>query len=129
MKTWALVLVATEKHGSCAMVSVTATQGSAPRDAGARLIVTPEGFHGTIGGGTLEWRAIAAAQAMLGRGAATRVTSHALGPELGQCCGGRVQLATEVFDTSNLDMLRNLAAREAHGRFTMQGRIASLDIV
>jgi xanthine dehydrogenase accessory factor len=111
------------------MVSVTATQGSAPRDAGARLIVTPEGFHGTIGGGTLEWRAIAAAQALLGRGSATRISSHALGPELGQCCGGRVQLATEVFDKANLDMLREFAAREAEGRFTIRGRIASLDVV
>jgi xanthine dehydrogenase accessory factor len=129
MKTWALIVAAVEKHGACAMVSVTATQGSAPRDAGARLIVTPEGLRGTIGGGTLEWRAIAAAQAMLGRGVATKVTSHALGPELGQCCGGRVQLATEVFDRSNLAVLRELAARETEGRFTIRGRIAPLDIL
>ncbi len=45
------------------MVSVVKTEGSAPRDAGARMVVTPEGFHGTIGGGTLEWQAIAEAQA------------------------------------------------------------------
>ena len=52
------------------MVTVVATKGSAPREAGARLIVIPDGtFTGTIGGGTLEWRAIALAQATLGAAA------------------------------------------------------------
>jgi xanthine dehydrogenase accessory factor len=108
---------------------VVRTEGSAPRDAGARLVVTPAGFHGTIGGGTLEWRAIAEAQGLLDRGAATKLSSHALGPDLGQCCGGRVQLATEIFNAASLPQLRDLAAREARGRFTLRGRIASLDIV
>lgn len=127
MKVWALILAAVEQQGVCAMVSVAATEGSAPRDAGARIIVTRDGFHGTIGGGTLEWHAIAAAQSMLSRGSATKITSHALGPELGQCCGGRVQLATEIFDRSSLAMLRDIAAREARGRFTVRGRLAALD--
>ncbi len=129
MKTWAIILRALEGHGRCALVSVIKTEGSAPRDAGARLVVTPEGFHGTIGGGTLEWRAIAEAQRLLGRGATVKLASHALGPDMGQCCGGRVQLATEIFDATNLPQVRDLAAREAQGRFTLRGRIASLDIV
>jgi xanthine dehydrogenase accessory factor len=129
MKTWALILRALEGHGRCALVSVVKTEGSAPRDAGARLVVTPEGFHGTIGGGTLEWRAIAEAQSLLDRGAAVKLASHALGPDMGQCCGGRVQLATEIFDTSSLSSVRDLTAREAQSRFTLRGRIASLDIV
>ncbi len=129
MKTWALILRALESHSRCALVSVVKTEGSAPRDAGARLVVTPEGFHGTIGGGTLEWRAIAEAQSLLDRGAAVKLASHALGPDMGQCCGGRVQLATEIFDAASLAAVRDLAAREAQGRFTMRGRIASLDIM
>ncbi len=129
MKTWALILKAIETHGRCALVSVVKTEGSAPRDAGARLVVTPEGFHGTIGGGTLEWRAIAEAQGLLDRGAAVKLSSHALGPDLGQCCGGRVRLATEIFGAASLPQLRDLAAREAQGRFTLKGRIAGLDIV
>lgn len=129
MKIWALILRALEGHGRCALVSVVKTEGSAPRDAGARLVVTPEGFHGTIGGGTLEWRAIAEAQSLLDRGAAVKLASHALGPDMGQCCGGRVQLATEIFDASSLPSVRDLAAREAQGRFTLKGRIASLDIM
>lgn len=124
MKCWALIAAAIEKHGSCVLVSVVTTQGSAPRDAGARIVVTPQGYHGTIGGGTLEWHAIATAQSMLGRGLATRMSSHALGPDLGQCCGGRVSLATEVFDQSSLPAVRELAKREAEGPFSITGRIA-----
>ena len=124
MKTWALIVKSLETHGRCALVSVIATKGSAPRDAGARMIVTPEGYHGTIGGGTLEWRAIATAQAMLAGGAAARITSHALGPELGQCCGGQVELATEVFTANSLGSARELAARETEGAFTIDRLIA-----
>jgi xanthine dehydrogenase accessory factor len=119
MKVWALILRTIETQGRCALVSVASTEGSAPRDAGAHMVVTTEGFHGTIGGGALEWHAIAAAQAMLARGASARVTSHALGPELGQCCGGRVNLATEVFDTSSLETIRDLAARETQDPFSI----------
>jgi xanthine dehydrogenase accessory factor len=129
MKTWAQILAALERHGRCALVSVVKTEGSAPRDAGARMVVTPEGFFGTIGGGTLEWRAIAAAQAQLAAGHGFRLTSHALGPDLGQCCGGRVELASEIFDVTAMDLVRSLSEREAAGAFTIQGRIVSLDYV
>ena len=118
MKVWALILKTVEAQGACALVSVLSTQGSAPRDAGAHMVVTPHGYHGSIGGGTLEWHAIAAAQAMLARGVSAKITSHALGPELGQCCGGRVDLMTEVFDTSGLETVRHLVAIEAQGSFT-----------
>ncbi|MBI3672646.1 MAG: xanthine dehydrogenase accessory protein XdhC, partial [Rhizobiales bacterium] len=97
MKVWATMARAVAAGKPCALVSVTATQGSAPRDAGAHMVVTAEGYHGTIGGGTLEWRAIAEAQAMLGRGAVVRHASYARGPDLGQGCGGRVELAIEIF--------------------------------
>ena len=60
------------------------------------------GFHGTIGGGTLEWQAIAKAQACSASRRSSNLSFHALGPELGQCCGGRVQLVTEVFAFSDL---------------------------
>ena len=116
MNIWSQVLAALERHGRCALVSVAATEGSAPRESGAAMVVTPEGYHGTIGGGALEWRAIATAQTMLDRGAAMRPTSHALGPDLGQCCGGRVELLTEVFDTSSLADVRARASEPAPER-------------
>lgn len=110
MKIWGHICDALERHPACARVSVVATRGSAPREVGAAMAVTPEGYYGTIGGGALEWRAIATAQAMLSRGAGSRRTSHALGPELGQCCGGHVELLTEVFDRSALPEIRRRMA-------------------
>ncbi len=113
MKTWALAAEAVARHGGCAVVTIASTKGSAPRDAGASIVVMPDGYYGTIGGGALEWRAIATAQAMLPLGAARRQSTHALGPELGQCCGGQVELLTEVFEFSSLARLRKLALQEA----------------
>lgn len=83
------------------------------------MIVTFQGYHGTIGGGALEWRAMANAQAQLNQPSGTRVTTHALGPELGQCCGGRVTLSTRVLRQENLIEIVELSAREAQGAFKM----------
>jgi xanthine dehydrogenase accessory factor len=63
-------------------------RGSAPREIGAEMVVTPDGITGTIGGGALEWEAIQTARGLT----APRRETHALGPDLGQCCGGRVTL-------------------------------------
>lgn len=129
MKTWPLILRILEEHGCCAMVSVIRVEGSAPRNPGARLVLGPNGFHGTIGGGALEWRAIADAQKVLNQAPASKLTWHALGPELGQCCGGRVQLATETFDRSAMEIVRELALREFQGPFALQRTIASVNFV
>jgi xanthine dehydrogenase accessory factor len=123
MKTWAHIMKALEVHGTCAMVTVVRVEGSAPREVGARMIVTPQGYHGSIGGGTLEWHAMAKAQDLLGQAMQQKLSSHSLGPDLGQCCGGRVQLVTEVFDHSCLADARNFSTREAEGTFTLHGRI------
>jgi xanthine dehydrogenase accessory factor len=123
MKVWAHIAKSLEAGEPCAMVSVYRVEGSAPREEGARLILTPRGFHGTIGGGALEWRALAEAQKMMKSGRAVSVSRHALGPELGQCCGGRVELLTEIFDASALAQIRELAAAEAAGAFKTAGRL------
>ncbi|HIP23259.1 MAG TPA: xanthine dehydrogenase accessory protein XdhC [Rhodobacteraceae bacterium] len=77
-------------------VEVTGTQGSAPREAGAFMLVWAEGQSGTIGGGVLEWNAAKRAREMLLQGALRDSQSVALGPEIGQCCGGRVELGFEM---------------------------------
>lgn len=78
------------------LVQVTSTQGSVPREAGAWMMVFSADVAGTIGGGHLEFDAIEKARARLASPAAepdrTRV---ALGPSLGQCCGGVVHLVFE----------------------------------
>jgi xanthine dehydrogenase accessory factor len=129
MKVWSHIVKTLEAHGTCAMISVAKVEGSVPREAGARIIVTPLGFHGTIGGGTLEWHAIAKAQALLGKPTQHRLSVHSLGPDLGQCCGGRVQLVTEVFARSDLLQAKTFAAREAEGSFTVAGRVLGPDFV
>lgn len=106
-----------------AMISVLASEGSAPRGAGTRMLVTADGQEGTIGGGQLEYRAIEQARAVLAlpRGA-WRVQDYPLGPLLGQCCGGRVRLLVEHLDPQALDWLhdaepgRMLASTFAEGR-------------
>ena len=92
-KVWARIRDTIDRHGIAGLVSVIDVDGSAPREAGARLVVQPDGgFFGTIGGGRLEFEAIAAARAALakGRGRA-EFRNWPLGPNLGQCCGGRVR--------------------------------------
>lgn len=79
-------------------VSVTATRGSAPREAGAAMLVTRDGTLGTIGGGALEWEAMAQARRILAGEAEPGERVVALGPGLGQCCGGSVTLRFEPAD-------------------------------
>lgn len=124
MRVWRALQEAIEAVDRAALVTVLETRGSAPRDAGARLVVRPDGrFSGTIGGGTLEWRAIAEATAELARSgpASGRRRSVALGPELGQCCGGRVELLFETFDGGDRETVASLAAREAVATFETVG--------
>jgi xanthine dehydrogenase accessory factor len=117
MRIFSRLVEAIDAEGAGALVTVLAAEGSSPRDAGARLVVRPSRrFHGTIGGGTLEWRALADAEHALaaGRGPARRI-SQSLGPDLGQCCGGRVRLLIETFDGRDRIPLAHLAECEAAG--------------
>lgn len=74
-------------------VRLTQTRGSTPRDAGAEMFVTAQGMWGTIGGGQLEFMALERARAMLRDGVLSAVMPVPLGPEIGQCCGGFVEVS------------------------------------
>src|SRR5437016_5792012 len=82
---------------ACTLVTVAVTQGSAPREAGTKMLVHLDGIAGSIGGGHLEFKAVAEARSLLQTAAAPRaeLIDFALGPSLGQCCGGRVTLFFE----------------------------------
>ncbi|HEU4460679.1 MAG TPA: xanthine dehydrogenase accessory protein XdhC [Methylibium sp.] len=89
------------------VVEVAATRGSVPREAGTRMLVAADAVLGTIGGGHLEWQAIAEARARLGRRStrgdeAPHEQRLALGPSLGQCCGGDVRLVYAPLDAAAL---------------------------
>lgn len=90
------------RHGAVARVVIAEARGSVPRETGAAMLVWPEGQEGTIGGGALEWEAAARARDALMSGE-TRVDRLALGPSLGQCCGGAVVLVTEIWDAPRLE--------------------------
>ena len=131
MNTWATIGRALSGEQSCAMVSIVEAKGSAPRDAGARMVVLEDGsFAGTIGGGALEWRAIARAQAALAKAGAGEspppvgLARMALGPDLGQCCGGSVRVLLEVFTPGRSAEVQALADAERAGLFVTEGRIA-----
>lgn len=91
------LLAALARQGRVVRVVIAAFEGSSPREAGAAMLVWQGGQSGTIGGGALEFQAVAWAQVMLAGGAAQRLDRVALGPALGQCCGGAVTLVSEVY--------------------------------
>ena len=127
-QVWKEVLAALDRHGRVAMVTLAATRGSSPREAGARMIVYPNAtFSGTIGGGTLEWKAIAMAQAALANPKAAKAETRgfALGPELGQCCGGNVELVLEIIEAARRAEIEVLAKEEERGMLTTRGRLVS----
>ena len=80
-------------------ITITKTAGSVPREAGTQMLVWADRTEGTIGGGRLEWEAMAEARKMLADGRSTHRAQIPLGPHLGQCCGGSVSLVWEVADT------------------------------
>ena len=88
-------------HGRVARVVIAAFDGSSPREVGAAMLVWQGGQSGTIGGGALEWQATAQAHEALATGI-SRFDRQALGPSLGQCCGGVVSLLTEVYNIARL---------------------------
>lgn len=87
-------------------VSVTATQGSVPRGPGTHMLVFAQGEQGTIGGGHLEFQALAHARQLLSGQALASTLRQVLGPSLGQCCGGVVNLAFERVNAADLPRLR-----------------------
>jgi xanthine dehydrogenase accessory factor len=88
-------------EGAVARVVIAGVKGSSPREVGAAMLVWAGGQSGTIGGGALEWQAVQRARLMLAEGGA-RFDREALGPDLGQCCGGVVSLLTEVYRVQDL---------------------------
>lgn len=116
--------------GRVALVQVAATKGSTPREAGAFMLVSSSAIFGTIGGGQLEYMAIDKARQMLGGGARLRSSANEariavdeacatldvpLGPEIGQCCGGRVEVSIRLVDGTIAErLIIEAEAEEAH---------------
>ena len=98
------------------LVTVASTRGSVPREAGAWMVVFAHQIMGTVGGGHLELDAITLARTQLlqspaaPEAAQAHIHRYALGPSLGQCCGGEVHLQFERGAHGDLDALRQRLA-------------------
>jgi xanthine dehydrogenase accessory factor len=113
MRAWLTPLTEALQRGEAAvLVHVLELRGSAPREVGAQMLVTETGLSGTIGGGELEHAAELRARELLQTGGGG-IEQYALGPELNQCCGGRVTLAYESFAPADAAWLRKLATAAA----------------
>jgi xanthine dehydrogenase accessory factor len=110
-------LLETARAGTSAVwVRVERVRGSAPREAGASMLVPAAGEpEGTIGGGNLEFDAIAHARRMLAGDARVAVRDVVLGASLGQCCGGAVSLSLRRIDAREASWIERIAALDDAG--------------
>jgi xanthine dehydrogenase accessory factor len=92
------------------VVRLMRTEGSTPRETGATMLISQAAIAGSIGGGQLEFHVIDVARDMLVSGEALRDLDLSLGPQMGQCCGGRVLVRLEQATQSHLE---TLAARDS----------------
>jgi xanthine dehydrogenase accessory factor len=127
MERWLQALLATLAHGDAVvLVTVARAEGSVPRDAGTKMVVTRDTVSDTIGGGHLEWKAIEIARQVLRDGSHGRAEGQrhlerlSLGPSLGQCCGGAVTLSFERLTIADLGWVKTLSKRLAAGQATVR---------
>lgn len=105
------------------LVAVQEVRGSTPREADARMLVADGEVRGTVGGGHLEWQAVAMARQALREHLGTApiapwTHTFALGPTLGQCCGGVVVLRFSPLAADTLAQWPEVAPRfclDLHG--------------
>lgn len=89
--------------GPVASLRLSRVRGSSPRTAGTEMFVRKDALWGTIGGGQLEHMAIDAARDLLASGNISRHLDIPLGPEIGQCCGGRVELEINRMSRASIE--------------------------
>lgn len=87
-----------DRHREVVRVRIVRVRGSSPREAGAEMFVAFDAMHGTIGGGQLEYLALDEARKILVAGQGTARLDISLGPAIGQCCGGRVEIVLDRMD-------------------------------
>jgi xanthine dehydrogenase accessory factor len=98
--------------GPVMLVSVAANRGSTPREAGAFMLITPDAISGTIGGGNLEHQVTRRVRDGFAEGgdttSAAEIVRFPLGPGLGQCCGGSVEVGFHLLGGVAKETLRSV---------------------
>ena len=109
--------------GRGVLAEIESTEGSAPRKAGARMLLSPDGsFSGTVGGGTLEYHAERDARSVLDTGTPLRKTyslGGAGGEAIGAVCGGSATLTFRTVGPEEAAAL--LAERPPRPRVLLYG--------
>ena len=101
-----------DAYDAVVRVELSRVRGSSPRELGTAMYVGNSGLWGTIGGGQLEYMAIDHARGMLKNNVSESHLDVPLGPEIGQCCGGRVEISFSLMQQD--DKKEALAAAEQY---------------
>jgi xanthine dehydrogenase accessory factor len=117
LRDWPQALLqALQREPAIIRIVVTKVLGSAPREAGVCMLVGRDEIQGTIGGGQLEWQALAIARTLLaGTTPAVRMQRLVLGAELAQCCGGVVEMWMERYTRADGALLRTASDAARRG--------------
>ena len=111
---WTEELIKTiEKNDIVCRAMVVRSDGSTPRDIGANMIIFKNNIQGTIGGGNLEFEIIRNAREKM-KSSLTFLREKKkfpLGPNLGQCCGGYVEVILEYYNKQTIPLLKSLASK------------------
>ena len=106
---WVRATLSNDLFEPFCLVAVVSSKGSVPRTTGTAMLVYKNQIMGSVGGGELEYQAIETAKSgLLQSGFKRLIRSFALGPSLGQCCGGAVNLMFEWYGHDNRSVLAAL---------------------
>lgn len=105
-----------DRNPQVVQVRLARVRGSSPRNAGTEMFVAPTETLGTIGGGQLEYMMIDEARKLLAGSADRAVRDLPLGPEIGQCCGGRVEVELCRMDKADRERALQNAECETDAR-------------
>jgi xanthine dehydrogenase accessory factor len=109
-----------QKRTNMVIVDIRELRGSAPRGVGTLMFVSADSIAGTIGGGHLEFAAIEKARQMIkSRDLTPFEQTFALGPSLGQCCGGSVVIGYQVLSELNWPLIEQLLFAMVSARFNL----------
>ena len=105
---WITEALSTSKQGEKGvLVFVVRQYGSTPRNKGSWIYVHSDHLLGTLGGGEVERVVEAAAYDMLSgrRNWGRAYEKFMLGPDMGQCCGGGMEVVFEPVDNTSINWL------------------------
>ena len=94
-----------EKYHEVVRILILKTSGSAPRNSGTWMIVWKNGQNRTIGGGQLEYEVTKIARDLLNSSHSQKIKKYSLGPDIGQCCGGSVEVLIEKINIEKLGVI------------------------